>query len=972
MDLTKLNAYEAISSEPLPDIHSRGYLLRHKKTGAHIMLMENDDDNKVFTIAFRTPPENSTGVAHILEHSVLCGSREFPLKDPFVELVKGSLSTFLNAMTFPDKTCYPVASCNDQDFQNLMHVYLDAVFYPNVYQREEIFRQEGWHYHLEDESGPLTYNGVVYNEMRGAFSSPDDVLGREIMNHLFPDTPYGVESGGDPEHIPELSYEEFLSFHRHLYHPSNSYIFLYGNMDMAEKLDFIDSHYLSAFDRIEVDSVIPLQKGFDRIKDVVKEYPISESEDPQENTFLSYNLVIGDYSDLHLCVAFEVLDYALLSAPGAPLRKALVEAGIGTDVYGSYEDGILQPYFSIVAKGARADQKDEFMRIIHEVLHDLQTNGIDKKSLLAGLNYNEFRYREADYATYPKGLMYGLDTLGDWIYSDENDPFAQVKLIQAYQDLRTKIDTDFFEQLLKTWLIDNTHGVILTLLPVPGLAAQKDAELAQKLEDYRKSLTEDELRALTEQTKALAAYQEEEDSPEAIAKLPMLRREDIRRESRKYYTEELDVDGTKLLFHEVQSNGIGYVHLMFDVNGLSVEKAHDIGLLKKILGLIDTEHYSYGELFNEINVKTGGLSSFTEQFEVQDQKGFLVKLGFEGKALYDTVPFLFDMMKEMILYTKFGDTKRIKEIIAEAKSRMQASFFSAGHAVAVDRARSYGSQVSLWGDEANGIGQYRFLDSLDKDFDNKKEELVRRLGELAREIFCREGMMLDYTGEKESLEMVKNELIRLREVLPCQKAAGTEDCLVPVRKNEGFEIAGQVQYVAQVGNFKKHGFSFVGALDILKVIMGYEYLWMNLRVKGGAYGCMSGFLRNGDAYFVSYRDPHLRRTLEIYQGIPDYLEQFTADEREMTQYIIGTISNKDVPLTPRLEGTNARVFYLCGVTNETIQKHRDEILDATDADIRALAPLVKAVLEENLICVVGSESAVAESEDLFMEVKPLL
>ena len=420
MNLDDLKAYKLVRKENLSDIRSTGYLLRHIKTGARIMVIENDDDNKVFNIAFRTPPKNSTGVAHILEHSVLCGSRDFPLKDPFVELVKGSLNTFLNAMTYPDKTCYPVASCNDQDFQNLMHVYLDAVFYPNIYKKEEIFRQEGWSYHLEKPEGPLTYNGVVYNEMKGAFSSPDDVLERDIMNSLFPDITYGCESGGDPDNIPELSYEEFLEFHRTYYHPSNSYIYLYGNMDMAAKLDFIDRNYLSAFDSLYVDSEIREQQPFDKMHDLVMEYPVAESESEENNSYLAYSVVTGTAMDTLKCTAFDILDYALLSTPGAPLKKALLDAGIGSDVYGSYEDGIRQTYFDVVAKGADPGRKEEFVSIIRKVLTDTVENGIDPKALEAGINYMEFRYREADFSSYPKGLIYGLDILDNWLYDDEH------------------------------------------------------------------------------------------------------------------------------------------------------------------------------------------------------------------------------------------------------------------------------------------------------------------------------------------------------------------------------------------------------------------------------------------------------------------------------------------------------------------------------------------------------------------------
>ena len=417
MSVKDLSAYELVKEEDLKGIKSHGMLLKHKKSGARILLIENDDDNKVFNIGFRTPPSDSTGVPHIMEHSVLCGSKNFPAKDPFVELVKGSLNTFLNAMTYPDKTVYPVASQNDKDFFNLVHVYLDAVFYPNIYKKEEIFRQEGWSYHLEKPEGPLTYNGVVYNEMKGAFSSPDDVLERDIMNSLFPDITYGCESGGDPDNIPELSYEEFLEFHRTYYHPSNSYIYLYGDMDMEEKLRWLDEEYLCHYDKKDVNSEIHLQKPFDEVQEKTFEYSIASDESTEENTFLSYNKVIGTTLDRELYQAFEILDYALLSAPGAPLKRVLTDAGIGKDIMGSYDNGIYQPIFSVIAKNANVEQKEAFVKVIEDTLKDIVENGMDKKALEAGINYNEFRYREADFGGYPKGLMYGLQTMDSWLYA---------------------------------------------------------------------------------------------------------------------------------------------------------------------------------------------------------------------------------------------------------------------------------------------------------------------------------------------------------------------------------------------------------------------------------------------------------------------------------------------------------------------------------------------------------------------------
>ena len=505
MSITELTAYEVIEKREIKDINSMGYILKHKKSGARVVVCENDDSNKVFYIGFRTPPKNSTGVAHILEHSVLCGSKEFPAKDPFVELVKGSLNTFLNAMTYPDKTVYPVASCNDQDFKNLMHVYMDAVFYPNIYNEEKIFRQEGWHYEMENVDAPLTVNGVVYNEMKGAFSSPDDVLDREILNSLYPDTAYGVESGGAPECIPDLTYEEFLDFHRQYYHPANSYIYLYGNADMEERLRWLDEKYLGAYDAIEVASFPGTQESFAGAKKLQKEFPIAVEESEENNTYLSYNSVIGNVLDRELYQAFQVIDYALAGAPGTPVKQALLDAGIGTDVYSVYENGIYQPYYSIVAKNANAEDEERFVRIIEEQLQKIVTEGFDKNALLAGLNSMEFRHREADYGTNPKGLMYGLAMLDSWLY-DDNVPFAHIEANETFKELRKKIGTGYYEQFVNEYLLDNPYKTILSVLPKKGLTAKRDAEWANKLAEYKATLSEEEITKIIEEAKELKLY----------------------------------------------------------------------------------------------------------------------------------------------------------------------------------------------------------------------------------------------------------------------------------------------------------------------------------------------------------------------------------------------------------------------------------------------------------------------------------
>ena len=983
MSVYDLTAYEVIQDRDLSDLKSRGILLKHKKSGARVLLMKNDDENKVFSVGFRTPPSDSTGVPHIMEHSVLCGSREFPVKDPFVELVKGSLNTFLNAMTYPDKTVYPVASCNDKDFQNLMHVYMDAVFYPNIYQSDKTFRQEGWSYHLDDPDGELTLSGVVYNEMKGAFSSPEGVLDRVILNSLFPDTSYANESGGDPEVIPELTYGQFLDFHRKYYHPSNSYIYLYGDMDMEEKLRWLDEKYLSAFDAIEVDSAIRYQQPFAEMKEIVQEYSIASDENVSDNTYLSYNKVIGTSLDEKLYLAFQILDYALLSAPGAPLKKALLDAGIGKDIMGSYDNGVYQPIFSVIAKNANMEQKEAFIRVIEDTLKNIVENGIDQKALRAGINYHEFRFREADFGNYPRGLMYGLQLYDSWLY-DEEKPFIHMEAIPTFEFLKSQVETGYFEDLIRTYLLDNTHGSIVIIRPEQGRTARMDRELAKKLQSYKDSLMPEEIQKLVQDTKELEEYQEEESAPEDLEKIPVLKREDISRDIAPVYNDEKEIGGVKMVHHNVETNGIGYVTLMFDLSGIKEEKLPYVGILQSVLGIIDTANYEYGELFNEINVHTGGIGTslelYTDVTKVKE-KEFRATFEMKGKALYPKMDVLLSMMREILMESKLDDEKRLKEILAMLKSRLQMSFLSSGHTTAALRSLSYTSPIAKFKDDTDGIGYYETVKAIEEDFEGHKEELIRSLKAIAAKIFRADNMMVSYTSSEEGLEPMEKTFAAVGSRLNDAAAGAVGDmtaddvsgpCILHCRKrNEGFKTSSKVQYVARTGNFIDGGAEYTGALQILKVILSYDYLWQNIRVKGGAYGCMSSFNRIGEGYLISYRDPNLKKTMEIYEGVVDYLKNFNVSDRDMNKFIIGTISNIDRPMNPAAKGSRSMNLYMNRVSEEMIRKERAQILDADQADIRALAEVLEAMLKENSLCVIGSEEKIEENREMFMEVKTL-
>ncbi|WP_022766914.1 insulinase family protein [Butyrivibrio sp. XPD2006] len=974
MRIEDLSSYEIIEKRRIDDLNSESYLIRHKKSGARVALLSNDDDNKVFAIGFRTPPKNSTGVAHIIEHTVLCGSKEFPVKDPFVELVKGSLNTFLNAMTYPDKTVYPIASCNDADFQNLMHVYLDAVFYPNIYSTDKIFKQEGWHYEMEDEKSDLTINGVVYNEMKGAFSSADDMLSREIQNSLYPDTTYGIESGGDPDVIPELTYEEYLDFHRKYYHPSNSYIYLFGNMDMAEKLDYIDKNYLSKFDRIEVDSEVGVQKAFEEPRKVVKPYPVLPDDEIAKNTYLSYNFSVGSPLDKKLYIAFDILDYALCSAPGAPIKKTLIEKGIGQDVYSEYDNGIRQPVFSIVAKNADESQLDEFVDTIQGILRDQVEKGIDKKSLLAGLSYDEFKYREADFGRFPKGLLYGLQVFDSWLY-DDNMPWINVEANETFAELKKEVDGRYFEGLVQKYLLDNNHKSVVVLRPEKGLTEKKDEELRDKLQKYKESLSEEEIRKIVQETKELREYQDTPDDPADLAKIPLLTLADMRKEADRFIYELRDAEGTKVLFHDVFTNGIAYINFVFDMSSVDAELLPFASSLKKALGMLNTEHYSYGDLYNEINIRTGGISgSISTYTDSEDVTKFQTKFEISVKVLHDNLHYAFDLVKEIMTSTKFDDVKRLREIFGEQYARLQSDLASAGHQSAALRAMSYVSPAAMVSDNVSGIGYFRHLENLNKALDTEDgaKEIVEKFKKLCHLIFRPENLLLDITGTEKEYDGIEEQTKNFAKALYTEDVTKGELKLVPKKKNEGFKTAGQVQYVCRAGNFAKSGLKYHGSLRVLKVMMGYDYLWKNIRVLGGAYGCMSSFAKNGDSAFVTYRDPHLTNSIEIFKGASEYLRSFDSDDRTILQYIIGAISDLDTPKTPSAKGAYGLTAYLCNAKMENIQKNRDELLGTTKETIRSLADYVDAFMSDECLCVIGSAEKIDGSADIFGSVEQLV
>ena len=966
--LENLTAYTVVEKKELKEVNGYGYILSHNKTKARVAVIENDDTNKVFTIGFRTPPADDTGVPHITEHSVLCGSRKFPVKDPFVELCKGSLNTFLNAMTYSDKTVYPLASLNEKDFHNLMHVYMDAVFYPDMYEKKEIMMQEGWHYEIDEETGELTYNGVVFNEMKGVYSSPEQQLYRIIEKSLLPHTAYGFESGGDPEAIPNLTQEDFIAFHKRYYHPSNSYIYLYGDMDAAEELTFIDEEYLQNFDYAEIDSALTDEPAFKKPVTERAYYSISENESEQDNTYLAYNMVIGTSADKKLCTAFAILEYALLSAPGAPLKKALIDAGLGKDILSSFDDGIKQPTFSIIAKNANEEDLERFIQVLEDTLASIVEQGMDKKSLLAAINYFEFKHKEGNFGRFPKGLMLGLNAFSTWLYDDAAalDLFS---LNDVYDALKQDVETGYFEALIKQYILQNTHKSYCLLMPKKGLNNEIAEREKARLAAYKETLSTADIEEIRANMMHLKEYQSSGDAEEDLRKIPMLAIDDIEKHAKKINNRTLEIEHVKVLSHDIFTNGITYLSLNFCMDDIDYDKFPVIALLTEIFKYVDTEHFSYSELSNEINLYTGGIGFSTTVTNKKEYGGYVTHFVVSAKMLDAQLDKAMELIEEILFTSKLSDKKRLKEIIAETRAAMKDDLLANGHTTAAGRATAYISKIGVVKELTEGVDYYMYLSDLDDHFEERYEELAADLQEVLGQLLRRDSLLVNFTSDKKPEETLTKSLTGFSCKLSTRLAFENVKEIPVVKKNEGFKTASQVQYVATAGNFCERGYAYTGALNVLQCIFSYDYLWINVRVKGGAYGCMCSFNRSGNAYLTSYRDPNLLETYEIYKKAPEYVKNFEADERDMTKYIIGAISRMDAPLTPSADGNFSLICYLMGIDDADLQRTRDEVLGATPEVIRGLAGYVEAAVDGGVICAIGDEARIEAAKDAFTEVK---
>jgi hypothetical protein len=943
------------------EINADVYQFEHVKSGAKALKIDSTDPNKTFSIAFKTVPDSDCGLAHIMEHSVLNGSENFPVKSPFDVLIKGSLNTFLNAMTGSDLTIYPVASMNEKDYFNLMHVYLDAVFYPLVLKDSRILAQEGWHYELENPESPLEYKGVVYNEMKGAYSNPMRELGYQIDRALFPNTPYRFSSGGYPSAIPELTFEKFKAFHQTYYHPENSYIFLYGDADLNSELEFIDTYYLSHFTRTGQVIFIPEQAPFDSRREKRAFYPVSNKADEQNQTYLTMSWVIGQNTDRFLVMMLDTLAEVLVNHESAPLRLALEKANIGRDVSASVDE-LKQNVFQVVVNNANPEDKDRFQRVVTTTLLSTIENGLDKDTLEGTLNRKEFRLREQNNAQ--KGLVYNFQTLSGWVFKD--DPYLGLEWEKSLEKLRTALHTDLLEKTVEREFLKNNHCLVLTLAPKAGMEQENNTKIREELRTYKDSLSPQNIESLVKKTRELIEYQKQQDSKEALASIPMLSRSDIDPKAQWYELQEMERQGIKVLHFQDFTHNVVYVQLLFNMKHIPQELLPYAGLLSECLGVMSTKHYTYGALDNALNIHTGALNTgLTSFLENRDDTRLLPQFVISGKALTSKVGKLFQLVNEILFHSLIDDTKRLKQVVTRHQARLEARIKSDGLHVAMSRADSYFSQQGKFEELVEGLDYYWFISALVGDFERRSPEIVSHLIKTAELLFQKNNLVAAVTCESDDYEIFESGLDTLAGQLKSDRVHPQSWDLVSKTSNEGILTPSKVQFVVLGCDFKKLGYEWSGKMRVLNQVLSREWLQNQIRIIGGAYGGFSVISPTGRFLFLSYRDPNLIDTLNSYKQTPDYLKAFDANEDEMTRFIIGTIARIDRPLTVSEKGKHAIRNYFENVAANDLQEERDNILNTTREDIQRMVHLVSEVLHENFYCVYGNKELLQSEAHLF-------
>lgn len=957
--------FKLIEEKYINDITSTGRIFIHEKSGAKLVNISNTDDNKVFSISFKTLPEDNTGVFHILEHSVLCGSRKFPCKEPFVELAKGSLNTYLNAATYRDKTMYPVASRNKKDFRNLMDVYLDAVFYPNIYKYPEILKQEGWHYELNSPEDELSYKGVVYNEMQGVYSSPESMLFRGIIKNLFSDTCYGNDSGGNPEEIPELTQKKFLEYHKRFYHPSNSYIYLYGDMDILDELKFIDENYLCDFDKKSLNIEITKQQPFSEMKAADEYYSIGTEEDTKDKTYLSLSFAIAEAVNKELYLAFDLLEDILLETSASPLKKALLDAKICKDAFGMYDNGIAQTSLSIIIKNSNEREKEKFKKIVFSVMKDIVKDGIDKDLINAVINSKEFDLKEGDYSSFPKGLAYCGKVLNSWLYNE--NPFLNLEFIDTLKKIKIKAENNYFEKLIEKYILSNNHSLLLCVKPKRNLAEEIQIKIKNKLTVYKETLDKERITQIAEDTRKLIERQTAPDKAEDIIKIPLLTLDDVEKKIKEYDSKVIAHGKYNEIRTLMPTNGIDYLYFYFDTKGVKQELIPYVEIISYMLGKIPTEKYTYEQLSNEVNMNTGGIEFGIETYsDYKKVNDYYPKLIVQGKVLHEKISRLYELIFEIINNSKFNNYNRIKEIIDELKSRIEMSLVSGGHKIVSLRVASYFSEFGKYTEITSGLEFYKFLVEVEKNYEKNKEQFISALLKTYKAVININNLVISIGCAEKDYKQIEADLdnIVVQNIKDEEFIEQKYDFALN-KSNEALITSTKVQYVAKGFNYLNFIDKYNGKLQVLRNIANYDYLWNTIRVQGGAYGVFINFRRNGIFSVCSYRDPNIKETIESYDNFYKYLSKFEADDRQMTKYILGTISNYDVPLTNSMICEKEAVGYICNINTSDLQTERNEILSTKIEDIRKFAPMIEECMKQNYLCVLGGKEKIEENINLF-------
>lgn len=965
--------FTLLQEKAIPELNATAHYYIHKRTGARLLSVINEDENKVFSINFRTPPKDSTGVAHILEHSVLNGSEKYPVKDPFVQLRKGSLATFLNAFTYPDKTCYPVASQNLQDFYNLIDVYMDAVFHPLI--SEQTFMQEGWHYELNDPSEPLTYKGVVFNEMKGAYSSPDGVLGTGVRNSLFPKHVYGVVSGGDPRHIPNLTYEAFKSFHETYYHPSNSFIFFYGNDDPEKRLELIEN-YLKPYKKIRVKSKIPVKKPFKRAKKVQDAYDAGQDADIRKKHYLTVNWALPDTSDPVMNFSLRILGYILIGIPASPLRRALLDSGLGEDLAGSgLETGLHQIIFSAGLKGTRARDAKKIEGLIFKTLENLVREGIDPDMIAAAINTIEFHLRENNTGGFPRGIALMLRSLTTWLHDD--DPIKLLAFEAPLRDIKARLANDnrYFEKLIQLHLLDNTHRTTLRLKPDPELGGRFNEEEKARLGKIRESLTDKQLNEIAEKTKQLKEHQETPDSEAAIATIPVLRLEDLEKQSRMIPIEVIDLEDAKVLYHDLFTNGIVYLDLGFDLHALPKELLSLTEIFARALIEMGTETEDYVKLSQRIGKSTGGISGTAWAATVIGSRESVARLILRGKATVQQSDELLNILKDILLTTKFDNPERLKQIVLEEKAGLESSLVPQGHIYVNQRLRAQFSESGWAKEQMSGISHLFALRELERAIDKNWPSVLEKLEIVRAALINRSTLLCNVTVDAANWDIFKPQLDSFLSALPSRDTKPSALNFQPVQMREGLTIPAQVNYVGKGANLYDLGYKYDGSAEVIVRYLRIAFLQEKIRVQGGAYGAFSVFDDASGAFtYLSYRDPNVAATIENFDKAPAYLKGLDSarlSQSELTKAIIGVIGDIDSYQLPDAKGYTSMLRYLTNRTDALRQRTREEVLSANGEDFIAFGEVLEQAIGSEAIAVLGSQNAL-ESANLGLNVTKVL